>query len=130
MEDLLDPVDADDSEQQLSLPRLAAYQALFGERGHVEAAPTEHPGERLADGFGTSNEYLVDEHAGEYGQNADHRADFDRNELAIAHLDPVVEESVVVVPQALVIERMPDEREVFHELQCQILCRLAVPSQN
>ena len=52
---------------------------------------------------------------------ADHRQHLQRPRRAIRHVQHVVVEAVFLVPQALAVEGGRDEREVFEELDGQVL---------
>ena len=63
---------------------------------------------------------LVDDGGGQHRDDADHRPDLDRHGGAVRGDQPVVEQPVGLVPQALVVHRLGDGGEVLEELQDQI----------
>ena len=88
---------------------------------HVaDAAGVEQPGELLADGLGPGDHLLVDDDGGEQRDDADHRADLDRDLGAVRRDQLVVVQAVGVVPHPEVLHRLAHGREVLEELEHEV----------
>ena len=109
------PRHADDAEQDASLPDVSA---------HRMGAP-EQPGGALVHDLRAVDDLLLDRGDAEERQDADDRAHLDRHLRPVRQPQPVVEEPVALVPEALRFERLRDQGEVLEELQDEVGCRPA-----
>ena len=110
----------DDAEQERGRRRLADdWPARRSRSSSVRAV--EQPREPLADGLRAARapRSSIDGERGQR-QDADHRAHLDRHDDAVGPAQLVVVEAVLLVPEALLLDRLGDQREVLEELEHEV----------
>ncbi len=104
---------------RLTLIDAEEQPAIAGPAAH-RVRRREQPGSALVHRLGAVDDLLVDRCDAEQRQHADDRANPDRLDVAVGKREPVVEEAVALVPEALRLERVGDQREVLEELQDEV----------
>ena len=119
------------AEQQPLIARGAAQQPSLGQLCRIrETCRAKQACELLSDDQRQAQHALVDDANGEGRDHPDHRMDLHRHGRPAGSEQAVVVHPVLVVPQALAIDRVPDAGEVLEEFQHQIGSRpLAGPDR-
>ena len=121
LEEALQPVDADDAEQEAAVAGLTAHQPAVGELPPGRRTRGCHqPGELLADRRRAVDDLLVDDDGGEQRDDADHRPDLHRHLGAVGGDELVVVEAVGLVPHVEVLHRLAHGGEVLEELEHEV----------
>ena len=105
-------------------PLAAQLRGLGQLAGVPDALVPQEPHELLVHGHRVLQHVAVDDPGGQRGDDPDHGPDLDRDGVAGRGDQPVVEQPVALVPQALLIQGPPDAGEMLQELHHQVL-RLA-----
>ncbi len=115
------PRKAGHAQQQPLMARGAAEQPGLGQLRRVgEPARVQQAGELLADDQRKTQHALVDHPDGEDRDHPDHRANLHRHGRPAWSQQAVVVQPVALVPEALIVDRVADAREVLQEFQDQV----------
>ena len=118
----LDLVGLGDRQQQPLVARLAAQLRPFAQPLHVlDPLTPQEAHEQLVHAHHVLQRRAVDDPGGQRRDHPDHGPDLDRDRGSRREEQPVIEQPVGVIPQALLVQSLPDACEMLEELHDQVL---------